>query len=48
MNLVDAKLGGAELEGADITGAMFSSADLGGATWIDGRTCAAGSVGECR
>ena len=35
------------LKGANITGAIFEEANLSGATWIDGRTCALGSVGAC-
>jgi hypothetical protein len=37
-----------ELQGADLNGALFVSADLDGAIWTDGRTCAAGSVGSCK
>jgi len=35
------------MTGANITGAIFDEANLSGATWIDGRTCALGSVGTC-
>ena len=35
------------LTGANITGAIFEEANLSGAIWIDGRTCALGSVGTC-
>ena len=41
-NLVDADLTGADLEGADLY-----RANLEGATWVDGRTCAKQSRGEC-
>lgn len=47
-NLLDAKLQGADLTGADVTGARFLQANLSGATWIDGRRCADGSIGECK
>jgi len=43
----DADLRRANLEGADITDADFSHADLSRTIWIDGRTCAIGSDGEC-
>lgn len=46
--LEGADLGFANLSGADITQVDFSGVHLGKATWIDGRLCAAGSVGECR
>ena len=35
------------LTGANITGAIFEEANLSGAIWIDGSTCALGSVGTC-
>jgi hypothetical protein len=47
-DLTGALLRGANLRGADITGAKFASADLGQATWVDGRRCATGSIGACR
>ena len=52
-DLAYARLGGADLAYADLTGANLGSADLAGARldhaiWIDGRTCAPGSVGSCR
>lgn len=42
-NLMRANLRQAKLEGADLTGVQ-----LGGATWLDGRICAEGSVGRCQ
>ncbi len=48
VNLVDADLSGANLQGANITGAILIQAKFDGATWTDGRTCAKGSIGECR
>ena len=56
-NLRKARLGGAEfgdadlsfadLTGADIEGADFKGTVFDHAIWIDGRECAAGSVGRC-
>ncbi|MDR9436739.1 MAG: pentapeptide repeat-containing protein [Thiohalophilus sp.] len=42
-NLSYANLRGATLDGADLTGARLDHA-----IWIDGRTCIAGSIGECQ
>ncbi len=52
-NLRAARFQRAILRDADFTGAQirnvkFDRADLSGATWIDGRTCADGSTGQCR
>ncbi len=47
VNLLDADLSGANLRGANLQGAILMKARLDGATWTDGRVCAAGSVGEC-
>ena len=38
----------ADLTGADLSGANLSGADLSLATWVDGRDCAQGSIGECK
>ena len=56
-NLRKARLGGAKFEDADLSYADLSEADIEGADfkgaifdhaiWIDGRECAAGSVGRC-
>jgi len=46
--LVDADLRGANLQGANIQGAIFFQANLSNATWVDGRVCAEGSIGECK
>ena len=46
--LSGADLRGANLSGANLKDAYLSGADLSGATWIDGRTCASGSYGECK
>ncbi|WP_188661055.1 pentapeptide repeat-containing protein [Terasakiella brassicae] len=46
--LVDADLRGANLQGANIQGAVFFQANLSNATWVDGRVCAEGSIGECK
>jgi uncharacterized protein YjbI with pentapeptide repeats len=44
-----ASLRGADLSGAKAADTDFLNADLSGALWTDGkRTCAAGSVGQCR
>ncbi len=48
VNLLDADLRGANLLGAKITDAILIEANLVGATWTDGRTCAEGSIGECK
>lgn len=42
-NLSYADLGGARLDGARLQGAILT-----GTTWIDGRVCAADSIGSCR
>jgi uncharacterized protein YjbI with pentapeptide repeats len=47
VNLLDADLSGANLRGANLQGTLLMKARLDGATWTDGRTCAAGSIGEC-
>ena len=52
-NLFSSSFKGANLfevnmTGANITGAIFDEANLSGAIWIDGRTCALGSVGACK
>lgn len=47
VNLLDADLTGANLQGANLQGAILIKAKLDGATWIDGRVCAIGSIGEC-
>lgn len=46
-------LAGSDLSGCDLTGAKLIDADLyevklDGATWLDGRHCAAGSTGSCK
>ena len=43
-----ATLKNANLKGAQINGTNFSGADLSGAIWVDGRQCAAGSIGRCK
>lgn len=43
-----ANLSYANLKGARLDGAVFDGAKLSGATWMDGRVCAADSVGSCR
>ena len=47
-DLSKANLGRAILTGADLADADLTLTVLGEATWIDGRICATGSVGECR
>ena len=57
-NLSGADLSGANLAGADLTaaklvdanlaGANLDSARLAGALWLDGSTCAPGSIGACK
>lgn len=46
-NLSYADLTRANLAQADLTGANLTAARLGDAIWIDGRICAADSVGRC-
>lgn len=46
--LSGANLSYANLKGARVDAAIFDGAKLAGATWIDGRRCAADSVGSCR
>jgi uncharacterized protein YjbI with pentapeptide repeats len=43
----NARLAGANLTGARFVTVDWSGADLGGATWSDGRLCADGSLGRC-
>lgn len=47
-NLLDADLTGANLQGANLQGAILMKTRFDGATWTDGRICAAESIGECR
>jgi uncharacterized protein YjbI with pentapeptide repeats len=48
-NFLDAVMRGANLKGAKVSNrTLFIAADLSGAVWLDGRTCAEGSKGECR
>ncbi|MBF0323794.1 MAG: pentapeptide repeat-containing protein [Alphaproteobacteria bacterium] len=47
-NLTSSNMEGANLKGASLKNAMLMNAKLSGATWIDGRVCAAGSIGECK
>jgi uncharacterized protein YjbI with pentapeptide repeats len=47
-SLLDADLRGANLQGANLSKTILIQARFDGATWIDGRICAIGSVGECR
>ena len=47
VNLLDADLSGANLQGANLQGAIIIKAKFDGATWIDGRSCAIGSIGKC-
>lgn len=47
-NLKNAKLIDAYLYEADLTGANLTGTELSKAIWTDGRTCAFGSIGECK
>jgi len=47
-DLRDADFGHASLQGANLSGANLNGTKLSRATWVDGRVCADGSVGECR
>lgn len=52
-DLTGVHLGRSDLSFADLRGALVDGADLDGARlgealWVDGRTCAGGSVGACR
>ncbi len=47
-DLSDANLSYANLTGANISDAILKNADLSKATWIDGRVCAAASLGACK
>jgi uncharacterized protein YjbI with pentapeptide repeats len=52
-NLTGAQIRAADLSRANLSGADLSRVDLtytnlGGAVWVDGRTCAEGSSGECK
>jgi hypothetical protein len=46
--LIGADLSYADLSDAVVAGADFSNAIFDDAIWVDGRTCARGSVGACR
>ncbi len=51
-DLANANLSGADLSFADLSqavlgGAVLSGAQLGNAVWLDGRSCVAGSIGQC-
>lgn len=49
VNFTRADLTGASLKGAKLDKmTFFIHAKLDGATWVDGRTCAPGSLGECK
>lgn len=45
---IGANLSYANLKGARLEGALFDHAKLAGAIWVDGRVCAADSIGSCR
>jgi hypothetical protein len=47
-NLAAADLSHANLRGANLTSADLAGARLDHAIWLDGRVCAAGSLGACR
>jgi uncharacterized protein YjbI with pentapeptide repeats len=47
-NLTNAYLSKANLSGAEILDATMNGANLTGATWVDGRKCEQGSMGECK
>ena len=47
-NFTRATLEGANLKGANLEGTILVGTRLGGATWTDGRVCAAESIGECK
>ena len=38
----------ADFTGADLTGAQLHRSDFSGATWVDGKKCADGSIGVCK
>jgi uncharacterized protein YjbI with pentapeptide repeats len=48
VNLLDADLRGANLKNAKLGRNIMTAAKFSGATWIDGRTCKDGSIGECK
>ena len=45
--LTYANLSGANLYHANLRNSNVRNADMSGATWIDGRECAYGSIGGC-
>lgn len=47
-SLVNANLRYADLRGASLDGAVLDGVRLDNALWLDGRRCAAGSVGSCK
>ena len=47
-DLSDANLSYANLMGANLTDAIYKNTDFSKATWVDGRQCAAASLGECK
>jgi hypothetical protein len=48
VNFTGANLSYADLSGADIRNTQFNKAILSGAKWVDGKTCAQGSIGLCK
>ena len=47
-NLTSANFHGADLSGADVSKANLSKTYLDQATWINGKGCKIGSIGECK
>ena len=37
-----------DLTGANILNATFEGTNLNNATWVDGKKCQLGSIGECK
>ncbi len=47
-NLDKATARGANFRGANLSRAILTGANFSGAAWVDGRTCAEGSIGACK
>lgn len=48
VDLSGARLVGANLRGANLVNVDLEDADLSHAVWVDGHSCRAGSIGQCR
>jgi len=47
-NFTNSNLFESDFTGANILNAVFEGANLNNATWVDGKKCNLGSIGECK